>query len=41
MERKPASERSREQLKTLMDGRAEATDERSQLVALAARSAKS
>jgi transposase-like protein len=37
MERIPASERTREQLKALMDGRAEATDERSQLVRLAAR----
>lgn len=37
MERIPASERTREQLKALMDGRAEAKDERSQLVRLAAR----
>jgi hypothetical protein len=37
MERIPSSERTREQLKALMDGRAEAKDERSQLVRLAAR----
>ena len=37
MERIPASERTRERLKALMDGRGEATDERSELVRLAAR----
>jgi Transposase, Mutator family len=37
MERIPASERTREKLKALMEGRAEATDERSELVRLAAR----
>jgi len=37
MERIPASERTRERLKALMEGRAEATDERSELVRLAAR----
>jgi putative transposase len=37
MDRIPASERTREQLKALMDGRAEATDGRSELVRLAAR----
>lgn len=37
MNRIPASERTRETLKALMDGRAEATDERSALVRLAAR----
>jgi putative transposase len=37
MERIPASERTREKLKALMDGRAETTDERSELVRLAAR----
>jgi transposase-like protein len=37
MERIPASERTRETLKALMDGRGEATDERSELVRLAAR----
>ena len=37
MERIPASERTREKLKALMEGRAEATDARSELVRLAAR----
>jgi putative transposase len=37
MERIPASERTREKLKALMEGRAQATDERSELVRLAAR----
>jgi hypothetical protein len=37
MERIPASERTREKLKALMEGRAEAREERSQLVRLAAR----
>jgi transposase-like protein len=37
MERIPASERTREKLKALMDGQAEATAERSELVRLAAR----
>ena len=37
MERIPASERTREKSKALMDGRGEATDERSELVRLAAR----
>jgi putative transposase len=37
MERIPASERTRERLKALMEGRAQATDERSELVRLAAR----
>jgi len=37
MERIPASERTREKSKALMDGRAETTDERSELVRLAAR----
>jgi len=37
MERIPASERTRERLKALMEGRAEAADERSELVRLAAR----
>jgi putative transposase len=37
MERIPASERTRERLKALMEGRAEATDELSELVRLAAR----
>lgn len=37
MERIPASERTREALKALMDGRSEATDARSELVRLAAR----
>lgn len=36
MERMPASERTREQLKVLMEGRREATTERSELVRLAA-----
>src|SRR5262245_1087798 len=36
MERIPASERTREQLKALMEGRREATNERSELVRLAA-----
>jgi len=36
MERIPASERTREKLKALMEGRREATDERSELVRLAA-----
>jgi putative transposase len=37
MERIPASERTREQLKALMEGRSEAGEERSELVRLAAR----
>ena len=37
MKRISASERTREKLKALMEGRAEATDERSELVRLAAR----
>jgi len=37
MERIPAPERTREKSKALMDGRAETTDERSELVRLAAR----
>lgn len=37
MDRIPASERTREKLKALMDGRGEGTDERSELVRLAAR----
>ena len=37
MERIPASERTREKLKAVMEGRWEATDERSELVRLAAR----
>lgn len=37
MDRIPASERTREMLKALMDGRSEATDGRSELVRLAAR----
>ena len=37
MERIPASERTRERLKTLMDGKGEAADGRSELVRLAAR----
>ena len=37
MERIPASERTREKLKSLMSGQAEATDARSELVRLAAR----
>ena len=37
MKRIPASERTREKLKALMEGRAEATEERSELVRLAAR----
>jgi len=37
MERIPASERTRERLKAVMDGRAEASDGRSELVRLAAR----
>ena len=37
MDRIQASERTRERLKALLDGRGEATDERSELVRLAAR----
>lgn len=37
MERIPASERTREKLRTLIEGRSEAADERSELVRLAAR----
>jgi hypothetical protein len=37
MERIPASDRTREKLKALMDGRSEASGERSELVRLAAR----
>ena len=37
MERIPASERTREQLKALMEGKAEATESNSDLVRLAAR----
>jgi len=37
MERIAASERTREKLRTLIEGRSEAADERSELVRLAAR----
>ena len=37
MERRPASERTREKLKALMEGRSEAEDGRSELVRLAGR----